>query len=58
MNVLFSNERGCLVPTKQLHTAFVNSIKLSRYKMGIKVDNVSCRIKQLLDQNCKCSNCL
>ena len=38
---------------KLLYTAFLHSIKLSDYRVGIK-----CRTKQLLDQNCKCLRCL
>ena len=45
---------------KPLHTAFLHSIKLSGYRLGIRLDKyplVSCRTKQSLDQNCskKCS---
>ena len=38
---------------KPLYTAFLHSIKLSGYKMGIKFDK-----DPLVDQNCKCLCCL
>ena len=44
---------------KPLYTAFLHSITLSGYKMGIKFDKYPfCRTKQFLDQNCKCLYCL
>ena len=55
---LVGNQRDCLALIEPLHTAFLHSIKLSGYKMAIKVDNFSCRIKQLLGQSCKCSDYL
>ena len=46
---------------KPLHTAFLNSIKISRYRMGIKIGKdqpSSFRTKQLCGQKCKCLHCL
>ena len=40
-------------------TAFLHSIKLSRYKMGIKFDKDPLAVEQqLLDQHCKYLYCL
>ena len=45
---------------KPLYTAFLRSIKLFGYKMGIEFgkDHLTVEKKQLLDQNCKCLHCL
>ena len=45
---------------KPLYTAFIHKIKLSGYTIGIKFNkrSFSCRIKQLLEQNCKYLYCL
>ena len=45
---------------KPLYIAFLHSIKLFGYKMGIEFgkDPLTVEKKQLLDQNCKCLHCL
>ena len=41
---------------KPLYTTFLNSIKLSEYRIGIIY--FTCKTKQLFDQNWKCLDCL
>ena len=55
---IFSWKSKGVYKLKPLYTAFLQSVKFSGYRIGTKFDKDTCRTKQLLDQNCKCSHCL